>query len=176
VTPPGNRIMRVDAKPPCCLDALVDGDADGLTQLYIDPRVRAFLGGPLDLATAQQRVAALLADQPNAWVRAVRATAGAPLAGLVMLDPHHDGEDLEISYLLLPGFWGRGLATAAVAQMRQDAIQTLGLSRVVAETQAANAASIRLLERLGFSEARRVTRFGAEQCIFVSHAADLHAA
>jgi len=174
--PPGNRTMRVDAMPPCCLDALADGDADGLTQLYVDPRVRAFLGGPLDLATAQQRIAALLADRANTWVRAVRAAAGAPLAGLVMLDPHHDGEDLEISYLLLPAFWGCGLATAAVAQMRQDAFQTLGLGQVVAETQVANAASIRLLQRLGFSEARRVTRFGAEQCIFVSHAADLRTA
>jgi len=50
------------------------------------------------------------------------------------------------------------------------------LRRVVAETQAANAASVRLLERPGFRLFRQVTRFGAKQSIYLAESSFIHAA
>ena len=99
------------------------------------------------------------------------------MLGVVLLDRHHDLEDIEVSYLFLPEHWGRGYASAAVRQVLAHAFGTIGLCRVVAETQSANAASVRLLERLGFRLLRKVVRFGAEQSIYLAEPlSSIHAA
>lgn len=47
-----------------------------------------------------------------------------------------------------------------------NGLNDLSLTRVVAETQAANVASCQLLERLGMRLERTVERFGAGQAIY----------
>jgi len=143
--------------------------------LYSEPKVRFFLGGPLARELAEQRAAELAQDSGQVW--GVRPKQGPhPLLGIVMLDRHHDLEDIEISYVFLPEHWGRGYATEAVRQALGHAFGTMGLRRVVAETQAANAASVRLLERLGFQLLRQVVRFGAKQSIYLADPALIKAA
>ncbi|MEK8034917.1 GNAT family N-acetyltransferase, partial [Ideonella sp. DXS29W] len=88
----------------------------------------------------------------------------------------HDLEDLEVSYLFLPEHWGRGYARAAVKQALAYAFGTIGLRRVLAETQSANGASVRLLEHLGFCLVGNVNRFGAEQSIYRAEPSSLQAA
>jgi [ribosomal protein S5]-alanine N-acetyltransferase len=85
--------------------------------------------------------------------------------GFVSLDQHKDGEDIEVSYILLPEAQGRGLGRAAVASALNEAWQ-VGLSRIIAETQSANRRSIHLLTSLGFTPERTLIRFGAEQTLF----------
>ncbi len=85
---------------------------------------------------------------------------------MISLDPHHDGEATEISFQILPEFWGEGFGTEAVRTVIRHAFDEKGLDRLLAETQAANTASRRLLTRLGMEEAGRVMRFGAEQIIY----------
>jgi RimJ/RimL family protein N-acetyltransferase len=46
--------------------------------------------------------------------------------------------------------WGRGYATEAARALLQWAFATLDLNRVQAETDTRNAASARVLEKLGF--------------------------
>ena len=82
--------------------------------------------------------------------------------GLVGLTPHKEGSDWEVSYQFMPGAWGNGYATEAIAYLLDHAPVT----RVIAETQVANGASCRLLERIGFVEEIRLVRFGAEQIIY----------
>ena len=86
--------------------------------------------------------------------------------GLMVLNPHKDGADYEVSYIFSHSSWGQGFATEATAQIVDHALNDLGLKRVIAETQSANAASCRMLAKLGFSEEARLERFGAEQVIF----------
>lgn len=50
--------------------------------------------------------------------------------------------------------------------MINHAIGDAGLHRIIAETQATNARSCRLLEGLGFVELKKVQRFGAVQTIY----------
>ena len=88
--------------------------------------------------------------------------------GLVFISKHRDGEDSELSYQFSPDAWGMGYAIEATRRVLDFAMNDLSLGRLIAETQSANKASCRLLERLGMTEQRRVQRFGAEQIIYAS--------
>lgn len=59
-------------------------------------------------------------------------------------------EDIDLGYALLPEYHGRGYAREAAQAVLAWAPQALGVDRLVAITQLRNAASIRLLEGLGF--------------------------
>ena len=60
----------------------------------------------------------------------------------------------EIVYSLIPERWRRGLATEAASGVLAYAFGALDLARVIAATSPSNAASIRVLERLGMRAER----------------------
>lgn len=66
----------------------------------------------------------------------------------------------EIGYSVLPQFQGRGYATEMVAGLAQWAINQPGVARVVAETEWANPASVRVLTKAGFVSCGRATETG----------------
>lgn len=158
-------------RPPsavCRLDAINDGvDLPSIVRLFTDSAVRRFLGGPVAAEVGSQRARDVVCLARHAWaIRPCTANIEAPLLGIVVLDPHHDSDQLEISFLLLPEHWGRGYGKSGVMQVLTYAFETRGLPQVLAETQSCNAASARLLERLGFKFLCCVTRFGAEQRVY----------
>ena len=58
--------------------------------------------------------------------------------------------DPDIGFALLPDFWSKGLAFEAATAVLNDVSERLKLERILAITSLDNAASIKLLERLGF--------------------------
>ena len=64
----------------------------------------------------------------------------------------------DIGYLLDPAFWGRGLMREALGAVIARACAFPDLPRLQADVDPRNAASIRLLERLGFRETHRQER------------------
>jgi RimJ/RimL family protein N-acetyltransferase len=58
-------------------------------------------------------------------------------------------DDVDIGYALLPRFWSKGYASEAAQATLAYARDVVGLKRVVAITDPANAGSIRVLEKLG---------------------------
>ena len=58
-------------------------------------------------------------------------------------------EDVDIGYALLPRFWSQGYAVEAAQAMKEYAREGIGLKRLVAITDPANQASIRVLEKIG---------------------------
>ena len=81
-----------------------------------------------------------------AELRDGRVPAG--LCGLI----RRDGlDDAGLGFAFLPAHRGRGLAAEAAAATLADAWCTLGMCRVVAVVSPENAASVRLLARLGFA-------------------------
>ena len=64
----------------------------------------------------------------------------------------------DIGYLLDPACWGQGLMREALAAVIERAFAVHKLPRIQADVDPRNAASIRLLERLGFRETDRQTR------------------
>ena len=58
---------------------------------------------------------------------------------------------VELLYALLPGWWGRGLPTEAARACLRFALEEAGLERVVAGADPPNAASLRVIEKLGMT-------------------------
>ena len=69
--------------------------------------------------------------------------------------------DPDIGFALLPDYWNKGFAFEAAAAVLQDARQKL--DRILAITTPHNAASIALLERLGFGFDRFIRMPNGEQ-------------
>ncbi|MEO1633874.1 MAG: GNAT family N-acetyltransferase, partial [Cyanobacteria bacterium J06631_9] len=88
--------------------------------------------------------------------------------GAIIFGHHVDSGETEVSYLLLPEQTGKGYAQEAV----QTALKRVKGKMVVAETQARNMRSRRLLERLGFEEAERLKRFGEQQVYYERRLSD----
>lgn len=132
-------------------------DRDGLFGLFGDPRVARYWSFPAwtEVAQADEFLAPLLAtetaDPPTAlcWVIADRASD--QFAGnttLFSLRP--DQQRAEMGYALLSRHWGLGIAREAVSRAIAYAFDDLALRRIEADIDPRNAASIALVERLGF--------------------------
>ena len=82
---------------------------------------------------------------------AVTAGPGEPIlvASGGFKGPPRDGT-AEIGYSVLPQFQGRGNATELVRELVRWALAQPGVTRVVAETEWANPASVRVLNKAGF--------------------------
>ncbi len=66
--------------------------------------------------------------------------------------------EADIGYELAPDCWGQGFATEAAQAMVNFGFQELGLRRISSWCIADNAASARVLERLGFRQEGRLRR------------------
>jgi ribosomal-protein-alanine N-acetyltransferase len=67
------------------------------------------------------------------------------------------GEDIErcsaeVGYWLGSQYWGRGIATSALARICQYAFEELGFLRIFATPLVWNPASLRVLEKAGFQQ------------------------
>ncbi len=105
------------------------------------------------------------------WLIADRAS-GRPIgdAGLLQL-PELGWIDL--GFRLSPSHWGQGLATEAASAWVSAAFGPLGLARLGAFVHPENAASIRVLEKLGFRSERQDVVMGMRSIVFGLAAADL---
>ena len=75
-----------------------------------------------------------------------------------MLQQDVDRASAEIGYWLGEPFWGRGLATEALAAVTMHVIEAHGVTRVFAVPFAHNAASCRVLEKAGYVLEARLRR------------------
>jgi [ribosomal protein S5]-alanine N-acetyltransferase len=135
--------------------------AAGLFPLLADTRLYEFIpqDPPADVAALERRYARLERrasdDGTQAWLNwALRATDldGAPLVGTAQATVLPDRRAL-IAYELGHGWQGRGYATEAGRRLLALLFHDYAVQRVIAECDTLNAASIRLLERLGFVRA-----------------------
>jgi [ribosomal protein S5]-alanine N-acetyltransferase len=151
--------------PSVILDRFYERDREGIIETYTNPTLRAHLGGAVSREIASNRAGSLITIVAREnW--AIRERADGDFLGSVSISEHHDGEDLEASYVLLTHAQGRGIATEALRLALRHAFEALKLSRILAETQTANAKSISLLERVGMKRLKEVVRFNAVQSIF----------
>lgn len=134
---------------------LGDDDLPALLAIWGDPEVMRFMGRP---PLAELADAALFLSDVRRGVRqgtlfewGVAPLAGGPAIGTVALTgldwQHRRGE---IGFALAREHWGRGVMSEAVPLLLDHAFGELRLHRVEADVDPRNAASLRLLERLGF--------------------------
>lgn len=135
-------------------------------QLVSDPIVREYLGGPIERENFEALFASYLTDDDECWHWAIRVGERRGFGGLISLTPHHDSDEYEISYQLVPSYWCQGVAAETVNALLEFAFDDLELPRLVAETQAANTPSRKLLERLGFVVEKELMRYGERQLLY----------
>ncbi|NTG90862.1 GNAT family N-acetyltransferase [Agrobacterium rhizogenes] len=149
------------------LRTLVHDDKHFIVALISDEKVRRFLGGVSPFEQRKAAASHYFAHDVEKTVWMVETVVASQQVGLISISRHQDGEGTELSYQFHPDTWGSGYAIEATTAVRNYVINYLGRRELVAETQEANHASRRLLEKLGMRELRRLERFGAEQVIYI---------
>jgi ribosomal-protein-alanine N-acetyltransferase len=151
----------------CILARPVDGDRHAIYRLRTEPEVRRFLGGANGDDPFESEFAKIVgAESDRYW--AVRLRSDQTFVGLISMSAYHNEVDTEVSYEFLPEWWGRGLATESIGAVVDRVLEDSGVDRLVAETQAANLPSRRLLERLGMNLINTVLRFGGNQVVYTT--------
>jgi RimJ/RimL family protein N-acetyltransferase len=133
-----------------------ESDTDGLFQLFGDPAVARYWSFPP--WTHREQAEAFLAPllepfRDDAivfpWVIADRVRD--ELVGTTTIFAlHREQRRAEIGYAMRRSHWGQGLAREAVTRVLAHGFDALGLRRFEADIDPRNAASISLVERLGF--------------------------
>ncbi len=147
------------------LNSLQKTDFPYFKELQTNPKIRLYLGGPVTEDKIELKFDCYLSATPPEYHFAVRVDEK-NFAGIISLGQHHEEPQLEISFQFLSQFWKRGYAFEASKAVLSYAQNTLGVPKIVAETQSINATSIRLLEKLGMKPEKKIIRFGENQTIF----------
>lgn len=132
------------------LRAIQESDFEAYAGFYASEGAR-YYGGSCDRNDAWRRMASFIGHWSlrGYGVWALEEKASGAFIGQAGLWFPEGWPDREITWMLLEGHQGRGLATEAALRVRAHAFEMLGWKRVVSCIQPANAPSIRLAKRLG---------------------------
>jgi RimJ/RimL family protein N-acetyltransferase len=131
------------------LRAVAPTDLDALYEQQADPESSAMAGVPSrDREAFEEQMRGILANDQN-LIRVIDVDGEA--AGSVLSWPSEGRR--YVGYRVAREFWGRGLATAALAELLGE-LQERPLHALVSTE---NVASIRVLEKCGFVEVGRHT-------------------
>jgi ribosomal-protein-alanine N-acetyltransferase len=136
-----------------------DSDRPTIERILTDPRVRQFLGGPVSVDVLRAFASRPVGQQSGLFVATLEVDGRT--IGTFSLENERD--DTELSYQLLPEFWGRGLAIEAAAALIGWGWANLTVTSIIAVTQAANERSLRLLVKLGFVHEVEFEEYGNNQ-------------
>ena len=147
-------------------------DHDAIHAVYADPEVMRYVGHGAHRTLAETAGALrvygdVLAHRGYSFLAVTERRTGAllgdgglhPLAGV--------GPDVELGYTLARAAWGRGYATELGRALVEHAFTVLRVPRVVAQVEPANAASRRVLAKLGMSARGMRTAYGRPHVLYV---------
>jgi ribosomal-protein-alanine N-acetyltransferase len=143
--------------PRLILRALSDGDLDGFAALHADPRVTDRLGATLSRSESHSVLTRIkrTVEDGGLGPRAVELADGGGFVGLVGLSrPIFDAAFtpcVEVVWRVFPEYWGKGLATEAARASLDLGFRVLGLPAILAWTTPDNAASRRVMAKLGMT-------------------------
>jgi ribosomal-protein-alanine N-acetyltransferase len=165
--PPSLATPRLSLIPPA------EADVDALLALFRDPHVRRYLWD--DEVIEREAAAGVVVESIGDFAeRGIGLWRAAPadrdeligFCGFRRSRVSADPGDLELLYGFAPAWCGRGLATEAARATLRFVFLTTGLPRIVAATDAPNAASARVLARLGFTLDRRGDLHGLDTLFY----------
>ena len=140
------------------LEPLLATHAEAMFPLLGDAELYRWIdeAPPADVANLRARYARLetrtSADGRQHWLNWVVRRPGQPPLGYVQATVLEDGSAW-VAYLLGSAHQGLGVATRATAAMLAHLEAAYGATRLLANVEAGNGPSIRLLQRLGFRAA-----------------------
>ena len=137
------------------LRPLAAGDADALHALWTDEPVRRFLWDgrviPCDETRAIVGESGRLFRERRFGLWGVRERERQALVAVAGYWHFRTPPSLELLFAVAAPQWGRGIATEASRCVLGHGFGALGFRTVVASTDVANVASVRVLEKLGMS-------------------------
>ncbi|MFF5403484.1 GNAT family N-acetyltransferase [Streptomyces misionensis] len=140
-------------------------DRPAFVELLASPEVHTYLGGPRPRAELERA----LPEVPERWPGSFVVDLDGAMIGQILLRratghrrPAAAGK-ADLGYMFLPRAWGSGYAAEACAAALGWLADALPGEPVVLTTQSANAGSMRLAARLGFTEVERFEAWDAEQ-------------
>ena len=130
------------------------GDLDALHRIWTDPAVGEFLWD--GEAIPKERVEAAVREGTADFARHgfglwVATERGGAVIGFCGLRPLDYAPGVEILYGLAPSLWGMGYATEAAVAVLRYGLEEAGLDRVLGIVDKENAASRRVLEKIGMT-------------------------
>ena len=131
-------------------------DIDALAEIYAFPQVHEMLV-PMTREQTEEQVVYFAAfwERFGYGLWAVEERSTGRFLGRIGLITHPDfepePEHTEVGWTLHPSVWGRGLAAEGGAAAIRFGFQTLGLERIISITRPNNAASRRVMEKLGLT-------------------------
>ena len=137
--------LRLRRLRPADAPALIALDSDEHVMRYIGSRG----GTPEQIASRARDRIAMDGGVLGWWL--VEDRTDATFHGIAGLLKMPDGPDIELAYRFAQSAWGRGIATEAALAVTEHAFTSAGLTRVVAVTFLENAASQRVLAKVGFT-------------------------
>lgn len=153
--------MRVLETERLRLRRLAEEDADFILRLVNEPAWLRFIGDRGIRTTAAAR-GYILKGPVESYARhgfglyLVELKEDATPAGICGLIKREALEDVDIGFAFLSEFRGKGYAVEAARAVMEEARRDFGLQRVVAVTMTENAASIKVLEKLGLKFERMI--------------------
>ncbi len=133
-----------------------DGDIDALYALFTDPATMRYWGAPPWTEPAQAdamlaRGAAGFAAREAIRFALVLREGGTMIGSCTLFAIDTQNRRAEMGYILAAEAWGKGLMHEALGALLDWGFGPLGLHRVEADVDPRNVASVKALERLGFT-------------------------
>jgi [ribosomal protein S5]-alanine N-acetyltransferase len=156
-------------------------DHEAIHAVYADPEVMRYVGHGAHRSMAETvralRVYADILEAHGYSFLAVVEREGGVLVGDAGLNPLGGrGPDVELGYTVAQAAWGRGYATEVGRALVEHAFTTLGVPRVVAQVEPANAGSRRVLEKLGMTAREERIAYGRPHLLYAVERGDVAAA
>lgn len=142
--------------PNITLRPLQPNDAEKLYQLRKDPAIMRYIDRPM-MRSAEEAVKLIdlileLQQRNEAAMWAITLPGDGEMIGNIgywEITPEHFRS--EIGYMLSPAYQGKGIMTTAIKEILKIGFKTLGFHSIAANVNPANQASIKLLQRAGFT-------------------------
>src|SRR5262245_45696451 len=173
---------------------VVTDDIDELHRLWIDPGVRKFLWDdqviPRETAVAvvESSIDSFAAHGFGLWAICFKNDPGLIGFGGLRLFTEDGGEntedggentedgsekaEVELLYGVAPENWGKGIAPEAARAVLRYGFEELNLERIYAGADPPNAASFRVIEKLGMKFARKTVINGLEAVYYLMNRND----
>jgi RimJ/RimL family protein N-acetyltransferase len=145
-------------------------DVDDLMGIFSDPVAMRYYPGTKSRQEAEEWVCWTLESYRDhgfgLWVAVLEdSDEFAGQCGLTVQEVEGN-EEVEIGYLFLRKFWGRGLATEAARATRDHGFHTLGYTHLISLIDPGNLASRRVAEKFGMTLEKEVEKRGKRVCVY----------
>jgi len=137
-----------------------------LVDLWADPQVTRYMGGPRDRDWLQSEFEETAqdpyAERYDLWP-VIEKETGQVVGNCGLLDKEVEGRtEIELIYVLASSAWGKGYATEMGQALKRYAFEELGIGRLIALIEPENTSSERVAVKIGMRVEKEVIRPGGE--------------